>query len=439
MSNLIVSRLGGDAALNAEEIKKTAEIILSDPSRRYVIVSAPGAAPGSVGMTDLLYLCHSSFNGNENYISIIKKISDRYSEIVAGLGIDFNVEAEISALRKSLEAGKDLDYIGSRGEYIMSKIFAKYLNWDFVDSTEVIFFNDNGTVDKEKTFKTGGERLKNFEHAVIPSFYGSMPGGKIKTFSRGDCDSAGALVACSVKADLFEKWSETSRIYIADPSVVPEAELVRNITYSEAIELNYVGIKVVNDDVLLMLNEAGIPLDIASIHKPDDIIITISPELIPGIKRNLTACISGRRGFNVVHIHKYGLNKVHDFGEKLFGIFAKHHIACRHYLSGIHQMSVIIKTPIFDIRRNQILSEIQDEVQPDSLITEKGLSMVAVIGEGMGTVKGIFGKIFDAIANAGIKVQMIEQGADKLNIMIGVLDADYDNAIKALYNALIEK
>ena len=432
MSSLIVSRLGGNAAANSGEVRRAAEVIASNPDRRYIVVSAPGPTADSPGITDLLYMCHSGFSEE-----MFGKISGRYSEIVSGLGIDFDIGAEMSALRKSFEIGMNLDYIGSRGEYIMAKIFAQFLGWPFVDASELLFFDRNGNPDKARTFTTAGGILKDYERAIIPSFYGSLPDGKIKTFRRGDCDTTGAMIACAVKADLYEKWSETAKIYSADPAVIPDAELIRNITYGEALELNYIGMDLVTDAVIFMLQEAGIPMMISSIHASDDEGMTISQKLPLGLMRDVVSCIAGRKGFNVIHIQKYGLNKIYDFGEKLFGLFAKHHIACQHYLSGIHQMSVVLKTPRFELMRREIIAEIQREIAPDSVTVEKGLSLIAVIGEGMGTVKGIFSKILTALSLAEIKVQMIDQGSDKLNMILGVNDADYEDAVKALYKAVI--
>ena len=437
VNNLIVSRFGGNAASTSKEVRKAAEIIMSDPARRYVIVSAPGSCDNSLGITDLLYMCHAAYARHENCDDMFGKIAGRYREIVSGLGINFNIEAEITALRQSFELGMNLDYIGSRGEYIIAKIFAEYLGWDFVDASDILFFDKDGKPDTAKTFKVAGEILSGHKRAVIPSFYGSLPDGKIKTFRRGDCDTAGAMVACSVKADLFEKWSEDAKIFSADPDVIPDAELIRNITYNEAVELNYMGMDLATDDVMLMLHDAGINMLISSIHAHHDEAMTISPALPADSGRGVVSCIWGRKGFNVLHIQKYGMNKIYDFGEKLFGLFAKHRIACQHYLSGIHQMSVIVKNHMFELRRNDIISEIKSSIAPDSITVEKGLALIAVIGDGIGTVKGIFSRILAALALADIKVQMIDQGADKLNMILGVNDSDYEKAVKALYRTLI--
>lgn len=437
MNNLIVSRFGGNAAANSEEVKKAAAIITSDPARRYIIISAPGATPDSVGITDLLYMCHASCQNGEKYADTLAMIADRYRQIVDGLGINFDLDAEIDALKKALDAKKNLDYIGSRGEYIMAKIVAAYLGWSFVDAARIIFFSGNGQPDKDKTFRIAGDRLSAYERAVIPSFYGTLPDGSIKTFRRGDCDTAGAMIACSVKADLFEKWSENAKICSADPEVIPNSEIIRHVTYAEALEMNYIGIPIIKDLDIFMLSEAGIPMKIRSPESLDDEGMLISPKLQENIQRNLTACIAGHNNFSIININKYGLNKDYDFTEKLFALFSRHRIACQHYLSGIHKMSVVLKSPSFDIKRAQIVSDIERAVNPDSVTVEKGLSLIAIVGEGMGTVKGIFSKIFDSLTKAGIKVKMIEQGADDLNIIVGVSDEDYEKAIKALYRSVV--
>ena len=385
----------------------------------------------------MLFMAHSTFKNGENYNELLEKISDKYREIINVLGMKFDLEAEITTLKKNLLSGKSPDYIGSRGEFIMGKILAEYLGWDFVDSAEIIFFNADETLNETKTFSTAHAKLSARKHAIIPGFYGSLPDGKIKTFARGDGDSSDAIVASALKADLFEKWSETTKIYSADPSVISNPEIIKNITYSEAVELNYIGISIVRDSVIFMLRKENIPLKICSLTDNNEMLI--SSELPKVISRNVAMCIAGRRNFNVIHIEKYGLNKQYGFGEKLFGLFSKYQIPCEHCLSGIHKMSVVVKTPMFDLRRNALIEDIKHVIEADTITVEKNLSLIAVIGQGMGTIKGTFESVFEAMAGAKIKVRMIDQGADDLNIIIGVADKDYEKAVKFLYEYVIQR
>lgn len=435
---IIVSKFGGSVTASAEGIKRAMEIVKSDSSRRYVIASAPGSTFSSTGITDMLFMCHSAHSRHEDYSGLLVKISECFMNIADGLGMKFDIDAEISALEKDLLSWKNLDYIGSRGEYIMGKMLAAYLGWDFVDASSIIFFNSDGSLNESKTFTESKAKLSRLEHAVIPAFYGSLPDGRIKTFPRGDGDSSGTIAACAVNADMFEKWSETAKAYSADPSVVKNPKVITNITYSEAVELNYSGIFTVNDSVIFMLRKAGIPLMIRSIDDANDAGMMISANLPEGVKRNTAMCIAGRRNFYIVHIEKYGLNKQEGFGEKLFGLFAKYHVPCEHCLSGIHKMSVVVKSQMFILHHRQLLEEIRRVIEPDSVSVEKDLSLIAVIGKGMGTVKGTFESVFFAMVSAQIKVRMIDQGADDLNIIIGVSDEDYERAIKVLYEYVIQ-
>ena len=439
MSNLIVSKFGGYSVATAESIKKAAEIVKSDPARRYIVVSAPGRrSRDDIKVTDMLFMAHAMYSNKEkSYEDLLKKIAVRYQEIVDKLGINVNIEAEAADVRKSLVLGRNADYIVSRGEYVIAKIFAEYLGWPFVDAADLIYFKADGTLDEEKTFKEAAEVLSKYEHAVIPGFYGSIGGINIKLFSRGGADTTGAILARALNADFCEKWSETSQIFSADPTIVENPEIIRNITYQELRELTYMGINVIDEDVIFLLQHVGIPIRIRNINYPDDIGTYITSELPSDVTRNIVACIAGLRHYKAIKIEKFGLNKAHGVGEKVWGIFARRNISCEHYISGIYNFSIIVKNPMFDLKRNEIFQELKDAINPESINVESELSLIAVIGKGMGTIKGVFARVFDAIAGADVKVRMINQGSDELNIIIGVNDSDFEKTIKALYNAMI--
>lgn len=437
MNSIIVSKLGGSITATPDAINHAASLIMSDPSRKYIIATAP-ANPGETGITDMLFMCHASRSNPAKCSEILAGIKECYRQIIDRLGVSFDIDSEISSIRDELAHGRGLDYIGSRGEYIMGKILASFLGWPFVDASGIIFFNNDGTLNEADTFTAAGGILKAMKHAVIPGFYGSMPDGSIKTFPRGDADSSGAVIARAVKADLFEKWSETAKVFGADIAVVPEAVQVRNITYSEAVELNYVGVDIIRDNVIFMMRDANIPIRICGFNDDDDEGLLITGTLPAGISRGISACITGRRKYSVLHIEKYGLNKIAGFGEKLFATFARHGVSCEHCMSGIYKMSVVIKSPLFDIRRGEVLDDVRRVIEPDSITVERDLSLIAVIGEGIGTAKGMFEAVFSALSQAGVKVRMIDQGSDSMNIILGVNDRDYARAVKALYYAMID-
>lgn len=438
MGNFIISKFGGSAFANSDMAKKTAEIITSDPARRYIFVSAPGRRfKNDLRVTDLLYLTHSRFKSRDNYDETLNQVKERFTEIIQGLGIDFNIDAEIDVIKRNLLSGKPSEEIASRGEYIMAKIISLYLDWQFVDASEIIFFKIDGTLDLAKTLERSEMRLKNVNHAIIPGFYGSMPGYGIKTFTRGGGDTSGALVALALKADLYEKWSETTEVFTADPSIVDHPHKIRHVTYAELRELTYMGIKVIYEDVIHLLQSAKIPISIHNIYNPSDKGTLITEDLAEDSHRSVAACIAGQRHFKAIRIEKFGLNRLHGVGEKVFGTFAKYGISCEHYVSGIYNFCIIVRNMVFDLNRAQIFEEIKKAINPESIELDNDLSLIAIIGKGMGTEKGIFARIFNAIAAVGVKIHFISQGADDLNIVIGVYDADFEKTIKALYDAMI--
>ena len=433
---MIVVKFSGSSTANAENIKTAAKIINSNSSCDYVVVSSPGKnKPEDIKITDMLYILQAKFQSREDYSETLEIIASHFRNIIHELGINFNIDAEMSLLKEDLRAGYNADYIASRGEYLTAKIFAKLLNWDFVDAAKIIFFNSDGTLNEQKTFETASEILNQHHHAVIPGFYGSLPNGKIKTFPRGGGDISGAIIARAVKADLLEKWTNNTKFFSADPSIISNPKLIRTLTYAEALELNYMGIKVAHDNLISLLMNTGIPTRIRSIHDENDEGTLITPQLDE--TRNITACITGRRNFNIINIEKFGINQIYGFGEKLFGIFARYQAPCEHCLSGIYKMSVVLKTPRFDLRRNEILDEIKNLLQPDVLTVGKNLSLIAVIGEKLGRTYGILEKTGVALARAKINVRMLDQGSDDLNMIIGVDDKDYETALKTLYETLI--
>ena len=440
MSDVIVSKFGSAAFSTPEMIMKTAQIVLSDPRRHYVIVSAPGVrseVPEDMKMTDMLFIMNARYLNRENFDEMMIQIRDRFVEIVRGLGVAFDVESEMMNMKKNLFFGRGNDYVVSRGEYIMAKIFAEFLGWKFIDAAEFIFFTKEGTLDREKTFAAAEKILSETDHAVIPGFYGSTGGNAIKLFPRGGGDITAAITARAVNAALCEKWSETTKIFSADPGIVENPAVIRNITYEELKQLTYMGINVIHEDVIFLMQNIGIPWTIRNINDINDTGTSVTADLPEESKRSVAACIAGKRNYRIIHIEKFGLNRLTGIGVKVFGIFTERNIPCEHYMSGIYRFSVVVKNPLFDLKRAEILAALNDAIKPERITVEKNLSLITVVGKGMGTTKGIFARIFNSIAETGIKVRMIEQGSDDLNIIIGVYDEDYEDAVRALYRAMI--
>ncbi|MBR1486800.1 MAG: aspartate kinase [Synergistaceae bacterium] len=436
----MTAKFGGTSLADATQIKKAVEIIKSNPARKFVVASAPGKRfSDDIKLTDLLYACYKQKSNGEDFSEILTKITQRYAEIIKDLAIDFDINAEIELIKKNLVNATTPDYLASRGEYINSKIIAKFLDWQFVDAAEIIFFDENGLLDEEKTFATANNKLKSLKNAVIPGFYGVMPDGKIKTFSRGGSDITGSIIARSVSADLYENWTDVSGMLSADPRIVKNPRVIEYITYTELRELSYMGASVLHEDAVFPVRKAGIPINIRNTNKPEENGTLIAASLPKNVEKSAVTGIAGKKGFCSIRVEKSMMNSETGFGAKLLYIFARNEIPFEHCPTGIDTISVVVSSDLFDKKRETVLREIKSELNPDFITIEKNLASIAIVGEGMISVKGMAARVFDALAKASINIRMIDQGSDELNIIVGIDEGDYEKALNTLYSSMIAR
>ncbi|MBO5552284.1 MAG: aspartate kinase, partial [Lachnospiraceae bacterium] len=229
-----VVKFGGSSLSGPEQFKKVREIILSDRDRRYVVPSAPGKRDKKdTKVTDLLYEAYELASEDKDFSGTFNKIEERYNGIISGLGLSISLDEEFETIKKNFLKKPGEDYAASRGEYLNGILLAEYLQYQFVDAAEVIFFSDDGSFDSGRTYKVLHDRLEGIERAVIPGFYGSYADGRIKTFSRGGSDITGSIVARSAKADVYENWTDVSGFFVADPRIITDPETIEMITYTE--------------------------------------------------------------------------------------------------------------------------------------------------------------------------------------------------------------
>ncbi|MCR5310943.1 MAG: aspartate kinase, partial [Lachnospiraceae bacterium] len=249
-----VVKFGGSSLASAEQFKKVGKIIKEDSERRFVVPSAPGKRfAKDKKVTDMLYSCYDtavSAKGAEKMKEELAAIKERYDEIISGLGLKLSLDDEFKTIAENFKKKTGRDYAASRGEYLNGLIMADYLGFEFIDSAEVIKFNENGEFDADLTNTILSEKLKGVVNAVIPGFYGSLPNGTVKTFSRGGSDITGSIVARACKADVYENWTDVSGFLIADPRIIDHPEVIETITYKELRELSYMGATVLHEDAI---------------------------------------------------------------------------------------------------------------------------------------------------------------------------------------------
>ena len=427
-----VVKFGGSSLASAEQFAKVGKIIQADKERRYVVPSAPGKRNAKdTKVTDMLYACYALVEAEEDFRVPLMKIKDRYDTIINGLNLKLSLEEEFKKISENFKNKAGVDYAASRGEYLNGIIMANYLGYEFVDAAEVIFFKEDGTFDAEKTNKVLAKRLEKCERAVIPGFYGALPDGTIKTFSRGGSDITGSIVARAVHATCYENWTDVSGFLLADP------QPIKTITYRELRELSYMGASVLHEDAVFPVRKAGIPINIRNTNAPDDEGTWIVESTCHQSKYTITG-IAGKKGFVSVNIDKDMMNSEVGFGRKVLSAFEENNISFEHMPSGIDTMTIFVHQPEFEGKEQAVISAIHRLAKPDSIELEGDLALIAVVGRGMKSTRGTAGRIFSALAHANINVKMIDQGSSELNIIIGVSNADFEPAIRAIYDIFVE-
>ena len=433
-----VVKFGGSSLADAGQFRKVGEIIRSDDARVYVVPSAPGKRfDGDIKVTDLLYECYELALGGKNFYEPFLAMKDRYNEIIQGLNLNLSLAEAFDAIEDKLLHSPEKDYTASRGEYLNGLVMASFLGYEFIDAAEVIFFDENGNFDADRTNSTLRARLEECSCAVIPGFYGSNPDGSIKTFSRGGSDITGSIVARACKAGVYENWTDVSGLLMADPHIVSNPAVMKNITYRELRELSYMGASVMHEDAIFPVKKAGIPINIRNTNKPDDPGTWIVENTARRSKYTITG-IAGRKNFCSIIIAKDLMHSQADFYRKVVQCFEENNIPLEHLPSGIDTMTVIVHESKFIEHEQEVLSRIAKFVEPESLEVESGISLIAVVGRSMKSQTGTAAKIFRALADARINVRMIDQGASELNIIVGVLNEDFERAIRSIYHIFVE-
>ena len=432
-----VVKFGGSSLASAEQFQKVGDIIRSDAGRRYVVPSAPGQRfKGDSKVTDMLYACYDLADEGRDFGRELGEIKARYQEIIEGLKLELDISQEFRIIEENFKAKAGSNYAASRGEYLNGIIMAAYLGYEFIDAAEVIFFDEEGNFDSDKTDKVLSARLAECQRAVVPGFYGSLPDGTIKTFSRGGSDVTGSIVAKAARADVYENWTDVSGFLIADPRIIENPIGIDVITYRELRELSYMGAGVLHEDAIFPVRQENIPINIRNTNAPEDNGTWIVGSTCQKSKYIITG-IAGKKGFCSVNIEKDMMNSEVGFGRKVLQAFEESGISFEHIPSGIDTLTVFVHQDEFVHKEQKVAASLYRLARPDAVEIEADLALIAVVGRGMKSTRGTAGRIFSALAHANVNVKMIDQGSSELNIIIGVANDDFETAIKAIYDIFV--
>ncbi|WP_294188261.1 aspartate kinase [uncultured Clostridium sp.] len=435
--NTIVTKFGGSSLADANQFRKVKEIVLSNNNRKIVVPSAPGKRNAKdFKITDLLYLCHSHIESSISLDDVFALISKRYKDIVSDLNLSLDIDYHLNKIKEDLENGASKDYAASRGEYLNGIILANYLDFQFIDAKDVILFNKYGCLDTEATYDSLQKIIGNDSNVIIPGFYGSDSNGNIVTFSRGGSDVTGALVAASINAELYENWTDVSGFLMADPRIVKNPMQIRKITYRELRELSYMGASVLHEESVFPVRDAGIPINIKNTNNPSDPGTLIVKDMDPDFN-NPVKGIAGKKDFTVISIEKAMMNSELGFCRKVLSVLEQNNISFENMPSGIDTVCVVISDAQLKNKTDILVDEIKRTCTPDSIVVHPNMALIATVGNGMSSNKGVAAKIFTSLSESNINIRMIDQGSSEINILIGIENDDFEKGINAIYNAFI--
>jgi aspartate kinase len=431
----IACKFGGTSLADANQFRKVAAIVKADPRRRFVVVSAPGKRHKTdPKITDILLSAWELSNRGLDPTPQIDLVLARYQEIERELGVDAGIATLVDELRSRIAIGVGSDWIASRGEAWSARIMAAFLGGTLVEAEGSVFLTGKGLVDP-RTWDVLPTRLGEGIH-VMPGFYGTGASGEVRTFSRGGSDISGAILARAARCDLYENWTDVSGLLMADPRIVAGALPMERVTYRELRELAYAGANVFHEEAILPCRDASITIRIANTNRPDDAGTLIVPESQAADRP--IAGVAGRRGFSLLLLEKALMNKEKGFGRKVLGVLETKGVSYELSPSGIDSMCVVLERSQFEPVGTEILSELRNVCEPDSVEVEHGVALIATVGHGMSHRTGVAARLFTALRDAGVNVRLIDQGASELSIIVGVDEDDYEKAVESIYRAFVE-
>lgn len=444
---MIVCKFGGTSVASAEQIKKVANIVKSNPERKIVAVSAPGKRSGDdIKVTDLLIELADAALNNGNVEEKIHTVVSRYQAIAEGLGLD-QLICDVIAQDLRGRVGGDqsnhelfIDNLKASGEDNNAKLIAAYFNLaglpaKYVSPKDGLILNDlpERTYALPEAYENLSKLADEKEIIIFPGFFGYTKDGVLRTFDRGGSDITGSILASAVGAKLYENFTDVDCVFAANPKVVNDPVEIKEITYREMRELSYAGFSVFHDEALMPVYKQGIPVNIKNTNNPSAPGTRIVPTR-PATGRPVTG-ISADGGFSILYVSKYLMNREVGFGRRLLQIIEEENISYEHTPSGLDDISVIMRsnqlTPEIEER---IVRRVREELYADDVHFRHDFSMIVIVGEGMRNNTGLAARAATAISATGANIEMINQGSSEVSLVFGVRSEFENQILKALYS-----
>lgn len=447
-----VVKFGGSSLADAGQIKKVCDIVLADPSRRIMVVSAPGKRNDKdTKVTDMLIALAYKCMAGDKYKVQLEAVVERYASIAK----DFNLGDEIvDVIRADLKGRIDnrpegdekfMDLMKAAGEDNSAKLVAAYLQSQGVDAKYVnpkeaglVLSNEFGNARVLPESYVNLAKLASEKSLIVfPGFFGYSPEGEVVTFSRGGSDVTGSVLAAGVNANVYENFTDVDYVFAANPKIIKNPHPIPFFTYEEMRELSYAGFSVLHEETLEPVFRKGIKVNIRNTNNPSAPGTFIVPDTGDPAFAPITPVvgIAADKGFMTIHIEKYMMNREIGIGRKILQILEEEGVSYEHTPSGIDSISIIVrKNHCPDDKLARITKRLYDEQQVDKVAVEYDCAILMLVGRGMTRTIGVAQKATKALADAKINIRMINQGSSEVSIMFGISESDAEAGLIALYN-----
>lgn len=442
-----VCKFGGSSLANAEQIRKVCDIMLNDPERRVMVVSAPGKrSRGDIKVTDLLItLANARISGYDGEKEL-QAVLARFASIADELELNGNILKKIESNLRSLICAdcsnslKFMDSLKAAGEDNCARLIADYFNSIgkmaayFDPRTAGLFLTEefgNAQVLPESYEKLA--KMKEYPGLIIfPGFFGYTLSGEVATFSRGGSDITGSILAAALDASIYENWTDVDSVYAVNPNLISNPHPVQEITYDEMRELAYAGFSVLHEEALTPAYRKGIPVNIRNTNNP-----SAKGTLIVNHRVNFDGVvtgIAGAKGFCTLNMSKYLMNKEVGFALKVLQILADEMIPFEHMPSGIDSLSIVMRQEVFNSEKeHRVMRRLINELAIEKISVDRNLAIVMIVGEAMARTVGVASRAVTALSKAGVNLEIINQGSSEISVMFGVREEYCNYAIKELY------
>lgn len=396
---LKVTKFGGSSLCDSAGFSRVREIVLADPARRVVVVSAAGrrhAADHKI--TDLLYLCHAHLQYGVSCWDLWRRIADRYREIRDGCCLTLPIEAELDAIYAAMRRDTPQDWIVSRGEYLAARLMADLLGFEFVDAKDWLLFDAAGRIRQAASYAALGS-LADGRKIVTPGFYGALPDGAVHTLPRGGSDVTGALAAAALHADLYENWTDVAGVLAADPRLIQNPAPVGQLRYEELQTLSRVGMQILHEDAVAPVRQAQIPLRICNAFEPEKPGTLVRPQVEPDAETKLADVLEQAR------LSPFSMQSV------------------------CGELTALVPMEPGSERLHRLREQAAQALRPQACTLRENLSVLAALCRSTAAVP----ELLRAVETSGAPVHLLQKcGACALLL---VNDSQYEQSLRAAYAA----